>query len=87
MIGDGNPAEETTMAKLRASKRNRLPSSSFAGPGRSYPIEDKAHARAALSRVSQFGSPALKARIRARVHSRYPGIGKGRTQRRNSGRR
>ena len=29
-----------------------LPAKSFAGPGRSYPVEDKAHARSAKSRVS-----------------------------------
>lgn len=64
------------MAKLTAKKRNALPSSTFAGPDRSYPINDQNHARNALSRVSQFGSPALKARVRAAVHRKYPGIGK-----------
>lgn len=63
------------MAKLTSKQRNSLPSSSFAGPDRSYPIEDKAHARNALSRVSQYGSPAEKARVRAKVHAKYPDIG------------
>lgn len=40
------------MAKLNAKSRAAIPDSKFAGPGRSYPVEDKAHARAALSRVS-----------------------------------
>lgn len=62
------------MAKLNAKKRNALPAKDFAGPGRSYPIEDMSHARNALARVSQFGSPGLKAAVRAKVHRKYPGI-------------
>lgn len=64
------------MAKLTAKTRNALPSKSFAGPNRSYPIENASHARNALARVSQFGSPALKAQVRAKVAKKYPGIGK-----------
>lgn len=41
------------MAKLSTSARNKLPSKSFAGPGRSFPIEDKAHATAALRLVGR----------------------------------
>jgi hypothetical protein len=63
------------MSKLTTSERKEIPTSSFAGPDRSYPIEDAAHARNALARVSQFGSPALKARVRAKVHAKYPGMG------------
>ena len=61
---------------LTAKRRNALSDKSFAGPDRSYPIEDPDHARNALSRVSQFGSPKLKARVRAAVHRKYPSIGK-----------
>jgi hypothetical protein len=61
--------------KLHAAQRNALPGSSFAGPDRSYPIEDANHARNALARVAQHGSPALQARVRSAVHRRYPGIG------------
>jgi hypothetical protein len=60
---------------LTAEQRKHLAKKNFAGPDRSYPIEDKAHARNALARVSQFGSPALKARVRAKVHAKYPDIG------------
>lgn len=60
--------------KLTSAKRNALPASSFAGPHRSYPINDASHARNALSRVSQFGSPALKSSIKGKVHRRFPGI-------------
>jgi hypothetical protein len=62
------------MAKLTTAKRKAIPTKEFAGPDRSYPIEDASHARNALARVSQHGSPALKAKVRARVHSKYPGI-------------
>jgi hypothetical protein len=63
------------MAKLNAAKRNALPSSDFAGPDRSYPDQDESHARNALSRVSQFGTPAEKAQVRVKVHRDYPSIG------------
>lgn len=36
------------MAKMSTSKRKSLRSSQFAGPGRSFPINDAAHARAAI---------------------------------------
>lgn len=62
------------MAKLTAAKRRAIPTSKFAGPDRSYPIEDASHARNALARVSQHGSPALKAEVRAKVHRKYPSI-------------
>lgn len=64
------------MAKLTAAERKKIPGKDFAGPDRSYPIEDKGHARNALSRVSQHGSSELKAKVRAKVHAKYPGIGK-----------
>lgn len=54
-----------------------MPATSFVFPGeRRYPINDTAHARNALARVSQFGSAAEKAKVRAAVHRKYPGIGK-----------
>jgi len=62
------------MAKLTAAKRKKIPTGEFALPGRRYPIEDKAHARDALSRVSQAGTPAEKATVRRKVRGRYPGI-------------
>lgn len=65
------------MARLTTKARKNISTKNFAGPDRSYPIEDKSHARNALSRVSQFGSPALKAQVRAKVHAKYPDIGSG----------
>lgn len=62
------------MAKLSSKARNNLPASSFAGPDRSYPIEDASHARNALARASQHASPELAAKIKAKVRRRYPNI-------------
>ena len=64
------------MAKLTAKARKAIPGKAFALPGRRYPIEDKSHARNALSRISQFGSSAEKSKVRAAVHRKYPDIGK-----------
>lgn len=62
------------MAKLTTKARKAIPSKSFALPGRKYPIEDKAHARNALARASQFASAAQKKKIIAKVHRKFPGI-------------
>lgn len=41
------------MAKLTSKQRNALPASKFAGPNRSYPVNDASHARNAKARASQ----------------------------------
>lgn len=64
------------MSKLTTKARNALPTSDFALPGRRYPLNNASHARNALARVSQFGTPAEKAAVRRKVHAKYPGIGK-----------
>jgi hypothetical protein len=65
------------MAKLTGATRKALPSKSFAEPDkRKYPIENETHARNALARVSQFGTPAEKAKVKAAVKKKYPSIGK-----------
>lgn len=64
------------MAKLTTKSRNAIPTNNFALSGRRYPVENASHARNALSRVSQNGSPELKAKVRAAVHKKYPSIGK-----------
>lgn len=66
-----------SMAKLTAKKRNKLPSKSFALKGRRYPIEDKAHARNALARVAQHGTPQEQAEVRKKVRGKFPGIAVG----------
>lgn len=62
------------MARLTTKGRKALPKSDFAGPGRSYPDEDRGHARDALSRVSANGSPAVKAEVREKVEKKFPGM-------------
>tara|TARA_Y100000310_G_C20694785_1_gene824821 strand:- start:1545 stop:1745 length:201 start_codon:yes stop_codon:yes gene_type:complete len=64
------------MAKLTTKGRKMIKKSNFALPGRRYPIQDISHARNALARVSQHGTPSEKKRVRAAVHKKYPSIGK-----------
>jgi hypothetical protein len=67
------------MAKLKASQRNKLPSSTFALPQeRKFPIEDHSHAVNALSRASEGGIAAVKAKVRAAVDKKYPELAKHR---------
>ena len=64
------------MAKLSTKERKSLPTKDFAVPGkRAYPVNDASHARNALARVSQHGTPAEKSEVRAKVRSKFPGIG------------
>jgi hypothetical protein len=63
------------LAKLKAKARKKLKKSQFALPEkRAYPINDRAHAIAAL-RMRGHASPAEQARIVAAVRRRYPDIG------------
>ena len=74
------------MAKLTTAQRKRIPKKNFAIPSKktkknpagkgAYPIPDLAHARNALARVSQFGTTAEKAAVRAKVYKKYPGLKK-----------
>jgi len=64
------------MAKLTTRGRKRIKSSNFALSGRRYPIHDISHARNALARVSQHGTPSQKARVRAAVYRKYPSLRK-----------
>ncbi len=65
------------MAKLTSAARKALPAKAFAEPDkRKYPIENEAHARNALSRVAQSGTPAEKAKVKSAVKKKYPAIGK-----------
>jgi hypothetical protein len=67
---------EKLAKKLTTEAREHISKKNFAEPGKKkYPIEDKNHARNALARVSQHGSPAEKAQVRAKVHAKYPDIG------------
>lgn len=55
------------MSRLSAADRRSMPKSEFAGPGRSFPIPDKNHARAALIDVGRAKglSSGEKTHIRA----------------------
>ena len=57
------------MARLTKAKRAKIPTSKFAGPGRSFPIEDRNHARAALALKRFAPNPSA---IVAKVHRAYP---------------
>lgn len=74
--GDGMDDWDGEMceAPLTTKRRKALPNSAFALPGRRYPIDTPARARAALSRVVQFGSPAEIRQVRAAVKRRYPNM-------------
>lgn len=66
------------MARLTAGRRARMPKSSFAGPGRSFPINDPLHARLAISgatRAQNAGniSPSTAASIKAKARDKLGG--------------
>ena len=66
---------QNIVPKLTYQQRKRLPDSSFAIPSeRKYPIENKAHARNALARVSSFGTRFEKMMVCQAVAQKYPSI-------------
>lgn len=63
------------MAVLHAKQRNKLAKGQFAGPDRSYPIPDAAHAQNALARAKQQEnagrlSESQYAKIAAKAHAK-----------------
>ena len=66
------------MTKLTYQARKRLKGSSFAvdHEKRKYPIQDIAHGRNALARVSAHGTPAEKATVKRAVYAKYPSLRK-----------
>lgn len=63
------------MGKLTYAQRQRLPSKDFVFPRtREYPIEDVAHARNALARVSRFGTPSEQRAVCQAVAEKYPSV-------------
>lgn len=67
------------MARLSARQRKHLKASDFAGPGRSFPINDRKHARAAISgatrslragNISKATARRIQKKARAKLHSR-----------------
>ncbi len=67
------------MAKLTTKKRNALPKSEFAGPGRSYPVNDKSHAANAKARASQMESAGkISSAEKAKIYNKANKVlGKG----------
>lgn len=54
------------MANLTKKARAKIPANKFAGPGRSFPVNDAAHARAAIMLAGHASDPAeIKARASA----------------------
>ena len=56
------------MAKLSSEARKKLPKGDFAGPGRSFPVEDKDHAKAAILDASRDSK--LSASEKKKIDSR-----------------
>ena len=61
------------MAKLTARARKALPASKFAGPNRSYPVNNASHAANAKARATQAVnagrmSPAQASKIKAKAN-------------------
>ena len=76
---------------LKAKNRAHIKTKNFALPQKakttagkkksgSYPIPDIEHARNALARVAQHGTDEEKAQVRAKVHAKYPSLGKSEKQ-------
>lgn len=62
-------------ADLTAAGRKHIKETNFAIPEeKKYPIHDMAHARNALARVSQHGTPEERRRVREAVYRKYPSL-------------
>lgn len=78
------------MAAKKPMPNSKAPKGAYAlpggGPGGSdaYPIDSKGRAVSALARVAANGTAADKAKVRAKVKAKYPGLpssaGKGKSQ-------
>jgi hypothetical protein len=66
------------MAKLTAKARKAIPTKDFAGKGRTYPVEDKKHAKAAIGLSAMHHAPNRKA-IVAKAEKML-GKGKGKSK-------
>ena len=60
--------------ELTTEGRKRIAGKNFALPGRRYPIQDIDHARNALSRVAQHGTPEEVKAVRRAVNRAYPSL-------------
>src|SRR4029077_10677865 len=65
--GCGGPHQSVgSGGRLNTAQRNALPNSAFAGPNRSYPVEDAGHAKAALGLIGNAPA-AARPNIRQRA--------------------
>jgi len=67
--------------KLTSGKRTKMPKSSFAGPGKSFPVNDKNHQRLAISGATRSYnagniSKGTENRIKSKARGLLGGIGK-----------
>ncbi len=67
------------MSRLSSAMRRKLPKADFGVPSKapgsgSYPLNDENHARNALARVSQFGSPSEQSEVRSKVKRKFGSI-------------
>ena len=67
------------MATLYAAKRKQMPKSEFAGPGKSFPVNDANHARLAIGGAtrsmragnsSESEADAIKAKARGKLYGK-----------------
>ena len=58
--------------RLKAKARKALPSKDFAGPDRTFPVNDKNHAKAALALIGHAPASA-RPKIRARAEEKLHG--------------
>jgi hypothetical protein len=70
-----NLSKKTNARRNTKAGRAKMSGSSFALPAqKKYRIDDAAHARNALGRVAQHGSPATRTKVRKAVAKKYPSI-------------
>ena len=70
-------SKSTNARRNTKAGRKRMSSKSFALPGKKkYRIDDLPHARNALARVAQHGTPAEKKQVRAKVTRKFPSLRK-----------
>lgn len=73
---DGSSEALDKVAKLLTTVgRKHVAPENFVFPEeKKYPIHDIAHARNALARVSQYGSPEEISKVRSKVYTKYPSL-------------
>jgi len=79
-VDHGETVSATAVSKsvLSAEGREKIKSKNFVYPGsKSYPIHDRAHARNALARAAQSKTKGSYEKVAAKVHRRFPDIGRG----------